>query len=197
MAVTIEPGANRVGQIMQATRQAIRRRPCCPENGPSASSKCDSCHTFSALCKNWQAGVTRAVCPSVKESDALRRCKVFALALAQIRLFRITQLRGDPIDFILGTRATEERAVDDVRKQIDATLAELRQEADELRVKVHLAKLEAKDEWRDLEAKLAKLEAKGNELAGVSADAATEIAAAARLLGDEIRNGFKKIAEHL
>ena len=87
--------------------------------------------------------------------------------------------------------------MDDVRKRIEATLAELKQRAEELRVQGHLAKMEASDEWQTLEAKLAKLEAKSKELAGVSAESAQDIGAAAKLLGEEIRDGFKRFAKHL
>jgi uncharacterized protein YPO0396 len=87
--------------------------------------------------------------------------------------------------------------VEDLRKRIDDAVAEARREADELRVRVHLAKLEADDEWRELEAKLRELEDKAKELTGVSAEAAGDIGAAAKLLGEELRNGLKKFARHL
>jgi len=87
--------------------------------------------------------------------------------------------------------------VDDVKTRVNETVAELKQHAEELRVQAKLAKMEASEEWHELEAKLAKLEAKGKELAGVSAEAAKDIGAAAKLLGEEIRDGFKKFARHL
>ena len=87
--------------------------------------------------------------------------------------------------------------MDDLKKRIDETLAQARREADELRVKVHLAKLEANDEWRAIEAKLGKLEAKAKELAGVSAESAKDIGAAVKLLGEELRAGLKRFARHL
>jgi len=90
-----------------------------------------------------------------------------------------------------------DRAMDDVRKRIDATLAELKQRAEELRLQGHLAKMEASDEWQEVERKLAKLEAKSKELAGVSAESAKDIGAAAKLLGEEIRDSLKKFARHL
>ena len=82
------------------------------------------------------------------------------------------------------------------KKHIKEILYELKQERDELRVKVHLAKLEASDEWVKLEAKLEKLEAKAHELGSATAEASHGIGAAAKLLGEEIRDGFKKIAQH-
>jgi SMC interacting uncharacterized protein involved in chromosome segregation len=87
--------------------------------------------------------------------------------------------------------------MDDIKARVSETLKELRQQADELRVRVHLAKMEASDEWKGLEAKLVKLESKAKELGGVTAESAKDIGAAAKLLGDEIRDGFKKFARHL
>jgi len=56
--------------------------------------------------------------------------------------------------------------------------------------------LDAGDEWEKLEAQLAKLEAKARELGSATADASQDIGAAAKLLGEEIRDGFKKIGKH-
>lgn len=86
--------------------------------------------------------------------------------------------------------------MNDIKERIDEMLNTLKQERDELQVKLHLAKLEAGDEWEVIEAKLAKLEAKAKELGGATMDASTDIGAAAKLLGEEIRDGFKKIARH-
>jgi len=86
--------------------------------------------------------------------------------------------------------------MNDVKKRIDEMVHELKQERDELQVKLHLAKMEAGDEWEKLGNKLAKLESKAKELGGATADASVDIGAAAKLLGGEIRDGLKKIARH-
>jgi hypothetical protein len=75
-------------------------------------------------------------------------------------------------------------------------LNELKQERDELRVRLHLAKLESSEEWQKLEAKLGKFESKAKGLGDATADASREMGAAVKLLGEEIRDGFKKIARH-
>lgn len=86
--------------------------------------------------------------------------------------------------------------MNDIKKRINETIEELKQERDELQVKLHLAKMEASDEWVKIQAKLEKLEAKAKELSDASAEASKDIGAAAKLLGEEIRDGFKKIAKH-
>jgi len=87
--------------------------------------------------------------------------------------------------------------VNDITKQLDEMARKLEQEAGELRVKIHLAKMEASDEWKELEEKLVQLRSKTKELSGVTAEASKDIGAAAKLLGEEIRDGFKKLASHL
>lgn len=87
--------------------------------------------------------------------------------------------------------------MNDITKQLDEMARKLEQEAGELRVKIHLAKMEASDEWTELEEKLVKLRSKTKELGGVTAEASKDIGAAAKLLGEEIRDGFKKLASHL
>ncbi|MBT8147485.1 MAG: hypothetical protein KJN90_11575 [Gammaproteobacteria bacterium] len=87
--------------------------------------------------------------------------------------------------------------MNNVRTRIDEMLNDLKQERDELRLKIKLARMEADVEWVKLEAKLAKLEAKAKELKSATEDSSKDIGAAAKLLGQEIRDGFKNIARHL
>lgn len=87
--------------------------------------------------------------------------------------------------------------MNDIAKNVEKLLADLKQERDELRLKVELAKLEANEEWVKLEAKLVKLEGKVRELSGVAGEVSQDVGAAAKILGEEIRDGFRKLAKHL
>jgi SMC interacting uncharacterized protein involved in chromosome segregation len=82
----------------------------------------------------------------------------------------------------------------EVKDRIERLLEELKRERDALRVKLSLAKLEANEEWREIEQKLHKLEAKAREVGGATAEASKDVGAAARLLGEEISKGLKSIA---
>ncbi len=84
-----------------------------------------------------------------------------------------------------------------VKERINELFNELKQERDELQVKLHLAKLEAGDEWQKLDALLVKLEAKAKDLGSATAEASQDIGAAAKLLGEEISHGLKNIGRHL
>lgn len=85
--------------------------------------------------------------------------------------------------------------LDKLKQRISSMVAELKQDYGELRVKANLAKLEARDELHDVETKLNKLEAKAKELGGATVEASKDIGAAARLLGEEIRESVKNIAK--
>ena len=84
----------------------------------------------------------------------------------------------------------------DFKKRTEEILDELKTERDELRVRLHLAKLESSEEWQKLEHQMTKLELKGREIGGATAEASEDMGAAAKLLAEEIRDGFKKIARH-
>jgi hypothetical protein len=87
--------------------------------------------------------------------------------------------------------------MNDMKQHIDELVGDLKRERDELRLKMGLAKLEAVDEWHDLETKLAKLESKAKSVGGATAEASQDVGAAAKLLGEEIRKGFKAVSKRL
>jgi len=85
----------------------------------------------------------------------------------------------------------------ETKTRINELLDDLKRQRDALRVKLNLAKMEAGDEWEKLEAQFTKLELKAKELGNTTSEASHEIGAAAKLLGEEIRKGLKKIGKHL
>jgi SMC interacting uncharacterized protein involved in chromosome segregation len=83
----------------------------------------------------------------------------------------------------------------EMQERIQEMLEDLKRERDELRVKISLAKLEASSEWREVERKIDKLEAKAREVGGATVEASKDVGAAARLLGEEIRKGLRSVAK--
>jgi hypothetical protein len=86
--------------------------------------------------------------------------------------------------------------MEDTKQHVDKLVESLRQQRDELHVKVKLAEMEASDEWKGVEAKFARLEAKAKLLGGETSEAAGDVGAALKLLGEEIREGFIRVARH-
>ena len=85
----------------------------------------------------------------------------------------------------------------ELKERIYNLLDDLQRERDELQVKIHLAKLEASDEWQEVEEKLQKLRSKAKSVGDATAESSKEIGAATKLLGEEIRDGFKRVTKRL
>lgn len=85
----------------------------------------------------------------------------------------------------------------DTREELEKLISKLGQERDELRVKLNLAKLEARDEWDKLERKWEHLRAKTPELRQNLSETAAEVGAATRNLMEDIRKGYERIRKTL
>jgi len=80
---------------------------------------------------------------------------------------------------------------DDAKHTWDDIVAKLRQERDELALKMHLGKKEAAEEWE-------RLEAKWNELRATKLPPAKDAAReTVRGVADELRRGYEKIRKLL
>ena len=76
----------------------------------------------------------------------------------------------------------------ELRAELEKSAATLRTLRDELRVQLHLGKLEAKDEWRRLEPRLeSALERAGSEVSEASRAVVKELTDAAEKLRDSTR----------
>ena len=83
------------------------------------------------------------------------------------------------------------------RAKLEELIHKLKQERDELRVQMHLAKAEAKDEWQELEKKWEILENKLAALKRETKDASKDIGAALGVLSEEIANAYRRIRKTL
>ena len=73
------------------------------------------------------------------------------------------------------------------------TAQKLAQMRDELKVKMHLAKAEARDEWEKLETKWHEFERQGETLERATEKAGHEIREAMDRLGHELKEGYERI----
>ncbi|ARA92675.1 hypothetical protein AWN76_005515 [Rhodothermaceae bacterium RA] len=83
------------------------------------------------------------------------------------------------------------------RADLDKLVQDLKQRRDELRVKMSLARAEARDEWEKLEQKWeeleAKLEAKADKLEDVAEETTENLEAALELAAEELKKGYARI----
>ncbi len=87
------------------------------------------------------------------------------------------------------------------QNKLEELITSLERERDELRVKVHLASLDAKDEFAALETRLDALRARmtsatddAKESAGGVGEVVSETA---RKMADDLKDGYRKIREKL
>lgn len=75
--------------------------------------------------------------------------------------------------------------------------ASLKRERDELYLQLHLFRAETRDQWAELEKQWTQLRRKSVAASAAAGEAAGEISAAARLVGEEVRAGYRKIRDSL
>ena len=85
----------------------------------------------------------------------------------------------------------------DFGKKMDEALAKLKTERDELKVKLHLLKADARDEWDEVEKRWDHFEARMKKVGESAADSGEDVAAAGKQLAEEIGNAYKRIRKSL
>ncbi|CAG1022777.1 hypothetical protein MTYM_01983 [Methylococcales bacterium] len=84
-----------------------------------------------------------------------------------------------------------------IREDLEKLKDGLLQQRDELQLKAGLAKLEVRDEWETVEAKVGDWVAKLEELGGEASEASEDVLESAKHLGEEIKVAYEKIKAKL
>jgi hypothetical protein len=87
----------------------------------------------------------------------------------------------------------------DLQAKWQQVLADLERQRDELKLKLHLARAEARDEWArlNLDEKIATLRQRADAAGGEAREAMKDIGTAAERLVDEIREGLERVRKTL
>jgi hypothetical protein len=83
------------------------------------------------------------------------------------------------------------------REYFDSLLERVKQERDELAVRLHLGKAEVREEWDRLEPRWNEMKARAGSLGDESDEVVEDIKAAFGLVAEEMRKGYRRIAESL
>jgi uncharacterized coiled-coil DUF342 family protein len=83
------------------------------------------------------------------------------------------------------------------KEELRKLLETVKQERDELNVKMHLAKSDMKDEMQKLEEKWDELRRKGGKAIDAVDDSALEVSDSLKRLGEEIKEGYRQLRESL
>ncbi|MGE0377510.1 MAG: hypothetical protein AB7I48_24095 [Planctomycetaceae bacterium] len=83
------------------------------------------------------------------------------------------------------------------RDRIHELISGLKQQRDELAVRMHLAGSEAKQEWNRLDDKVNQLAHRYDPLKHAVDETADDLWVSLKLLGEELRHGFERIRKSL
>jgi BMFP domain-containing protein YqiC len=84
-----------------------------------------------------------------------------------------------------------------VADEVKDMLERLKQQRDELNVRMHLAAAEVRDEWAELEHKWSKFESKARHVGSAAANSAEDVGSAAKVLGQELKAAYDRIRKSL
>lgn len=115
---------------------------------------------------------------------------------ASIMAFDLRDQRGT-FPGSTSARSTWEDTVTDWSERWQAILGDLERQRDELKVRLHLAKAEGREEWARVEEKLATLRLRAQSAGSEAKDAMKDIGGAADQLAAEIRQGLDRVRKTL
>lgn len=85
----------------------------------------------------------------------------------------------------------------DLQKRINDEFEKLRTLRDELRVKIHLGKAEARDKWEELESDWQHVEGKIKVLGAETKESAKEVGEATEIVVGELRDAYRRLRDLL
>lgn len=84
-----------------------------------------------------------------------------------------------------------------LQSEFENLLSKLNTEREELQLKLHLAGLEAKEEFAEAEKQWQQIKTKASEIADDSIETSEEFIAKAKIIGEEIKDTYHRIAKRL
>jgi hypothetical protein len=85
----------------------------------------------------------------------------------------------------------------ELRDDLERLAQTLKQQRDELQLKMHLLNLEAREEWEKAEQNWQRFQSKAEEVGTAGAEASKDVGAAFKLLGEELRHAYERIRKSL
>jgi CBS domain-containing protein len=118
--------------------------------------------------------------------------------LTETDLLRAAYLGDEEVEaVVVGRGETRRENVSDWKERLESELDELRRIRDELRVRLHLGRADAKDLWERLERRFSELEAHARHAAQRTEAPLQELGDAARHLIEELRSGYRELRGRL
>ena len=87
--------------------------------------------------------------------------------------------------------------MDEKNPELSRLIDDIKRQRDEIRVQLHLAKLEAKEEWERLEIKWDHVRGKMDIVGREAGKAVEEVGAALHLAAEELQRGYERVRKLL
>ncbi len=84
-----------------------------------------------------------------------------------------------------------------MQEEFNKLVEKLKMERDEIRLKIHLASMETKQEYEEAEKKWAHLKGKISEISDDAVDISEELIAKSKVVGEELKETYHRISERL
>lgn len=84
-----------------------------------------------------------------------------------------------------------------IQEDFENVLNKLQVERDEINLKIHLASMEAKQEFEEAEQQWQHLKIKAAEIADESVETSEEFIAKAKIIGEELKEAYYRISKRL
>ena len=84
-----------------------------------------------------------------------------------------------------------------VQEEFGKLMEKLKTERDEIHVKLHLASMDAKEEFAEAEKKWEQVKLKMAEIADEAVDTSEEYVAKAKIVGEELKDSYSRIKNRL
>jgi len=84
-----------------------------------------------------------------------------------------------------------------IKIEFENLLEKLKSERDEIALKVHLASMEAKEEFEEAEKNWDKLKIKATEIADESKETSEELISKVKIVGEELKETYSRISKRL
>ena len=85
----------------------------------------------------------------------------------------------------------------DIKEEFNKLIEKLKSERDEINLKIHLASMDAKNEYEEAEKKWVQVKAKAATIAGDAEEASEEFIAKAKVVGEELKETYIRISKRL
>jgi len=84
-----------------------------------------------------------------------------------------------------------------LREEFDRLMDKLKTERDQVNLKMHLASMDAKEEFAEAEKKWGQVKTKAAEIADDAVETSEEYIAKAKVIGEELKDTYHRIAKRL